>query len=83
MSVVERIHPHLMKNLGEQLANAPANGSLGVNARSGWVVVRLLNGNFAVGSFGGPPSSKDVAKAIEEFKELQVAYPMLGAVGQG
>jgi hypothetical protein len=81
--MIERIHPHLMKNLGEQLGNAPANGSLGVNARSGWVVVRLLNGNFAVGSFGGPPSSEEVAKAIEEFQDLQVPFPQLNAVGMG
>jgi hypothetical protein len=58
----ERIHPHLMRNLGEQMANAPAGGSLGVGARSGWVVVRLTNGSLAVGSFGGPlPTEEDVA----------------------
>jgi hypothetical protein len=72
-----------MKNLGENLGNAPASGSLGIGARSGWVVVRLLNGNFAVGSFGGPPSSEEVAQAIEEFQGLQVPFPQLNAVGMG
>ena len=81
--MTERIHPHLMKNLGEKLGNAPASGSLGIGARSGWVVVRLLNGNFAVGSFGGPPSSEEVAQAIEEFQGLQVPFPQLNAVGMG
>jgi hypothetical protein len=80
----ERIHPGLMRNLGEQLANAPAGGSLGVGARSGWVVVRLTNGSLAVGSFGGPlPTEEDVTKAIEEFRGQQVPYPQLGAIGQG
>lgn len=63
--MITRIHPRIMRDLGEQMGHIPMSNSMGIDAVGVWAIAVLRDGTIAVGGYGAKVPAVMLARIID------------------